>query len=205
MPPADEAATAAAASAAAPSPEPAPAPATSAAPPTPTAPSPHTAAGVDVGFATVWSAPGVSPADYESRCPDMRFAEVRGSWTGARARRRVPAAGHCLPSSHYTHRQPTQTFPQVIRRSHAGKAVHIAVLTDPDTVLTGLDGALEVFRSPRIERSRVGRNSYANYAQMIAQIDYLRHLEAVTLGATPPVVFLDTDMLVRGGGWGEGV
>ena len=116
----------------------------------------------DVVFATFFVSPGVDPNDYHSLRPDMRFARV-------------------------------------LRQSHAHLRVHVAVLTDSATKLGGLgsekeegkegegggtafgaansseseSSSVEIFRCARIERSRMGRNSYCNYAQMIAQIDYL--------------------------------
>jgi len=120
----------------------------------------------DVVFATFFVSPGIDPNDYRSLRPDMRFARV-------------------------------------LRQSHAHLKVHVAVLTDSATKLGGLGSereeegrccddddngtknsnsktnnseeasSVEIFRCARIERSRMGRNSYCNYAQMIAQIDYL--------------------------------
>ena len=146
----------------------------------------------DVVFATFFVSPGLDPDDYHSLRPDMRFARV-------------------------------------LRQSHAHLKVHVAVLTDAATKLGGLgserddekegegggeggaasgaaakgeSSSVEIFRCGRIERSRMGRNSYCNYAQMIAQIDYLESLSSLCAAAgrtkTPPVVFLDTDILVVG-------
>lgn len=126
---------------------------------------PRDAADADVVFATFFCSPGIDPNDYHSLRPDMRFARV-------------------------------------LRQSHAHLKVHVAVLTDSATKLAGLgsekeeegeekkegggekekgggangsaeSSSVEIFRCARIERSRMGRNSYCNYAQMIAQIDYL--------------------------------
>jgi hypothetical protein len=147
----------------------------------------------DVVFATFFVSPGLDPDDYHSLRPDMRFARV-------------------------------------LRQSHAHLRVHVAVLTDSATKLGGLgsereeaggggesggggggapsgsrngeSSTVEVFRCGRIERARMGRNSYCNFAQMVAQIDYLDGLSSLCAAAgrarTPPVVFLDTDILVVG-------
>jgi len=159
----------------------------------------HPALAADLVFATFWVAPGIAPEDYASRRPDLRFGAA-------------------------------------IRAAHPGKRVHVAVLTDAETVVldeeeeqdgTGsgdqggggragghrhhlsaaeaaAGGEVEVFRCAAIERARLGRNAYANFAQMVAQSEYLAHLErlvAATGGAVrahPPVVFCDTDMLFVG-------
>lgn len=131
-------------------------------PPLDSANFPRDAADADVVFATFFCSPGIDPNDYHSLRPDMRFARV-------------------------------------LRQSHAHLKVHVAVLTDSATKLGGLgsekedevegkreeeggeeggaksaeSSSVEIFRCARIERSRMGRNSYCNYAQMIAQIDYL--------------------------------
>ena len=152
----------------------------------PAAPAPaHPALAADLIFATFWCAPGIAPTDYASRLPDLRFADA-------------------------------------IRKAHAGKRVHVAVLTDNETTVLegggdeGGDGAspptpVEVFRCASLERARVGRNSYANWAQMVAQGAYLAHLERLAGGEGgvggagggppphhPPVVFCDTDLLFVG-------
>lgn len=120
---------------------------------------PKNAAAADVVFATFFVSPGINPDDYHSLRPDIRFARV-------------------------------------LRQSHAHLKVHVAVLTDAATRLGGLgsekedeqegqgesapsgeSSSVEIFRCQRIERSRMGRNSYCNYAQMIAQIDYLERYE----------------------------
>ena len=118
---------------------------------------PASAADADVVFATFFVSPGINPDDYHSLRPDMRFARV-------------------------------------LRQSHSHLKVHVAVLTDAQTRLGGLgaekddegedkrsgvdsnnseSSSVEIFRCGRIDRSRMGRNSYCNYAQMIAQVDYL--------------------------------
>ena len=104
-------------------------------------------ADADVVFATFFVSPGVNPDDYHSLRPDLRFARV-------------------------------------LRQSHAHLKVHVAVLTDAATRLwteeekeeesaKSESASVEVFRCARIERERMGRNSYCNFAQMIAQIDFL--------------------------------
>lgn len=117
---------------------------------------PKSAAEADVVFATFFVSPRINPDDFHSLRPDMRFARV-------------------------------------LRQSHAHLKVHVAILTDAATRLVGLGSqeeeeqeegqqegsasgkgaSVEIFCCDRIERSRMGRNSYCNYAQMIAQIDYL--------------------------------
>ena len=159
---------------------PADADAAAAVPPTPGTVAPaapalaHPALRADIVFATFYCAPGVAPEDYQSRRPDLRFGAA-------------------------------------IRAAPPGKKVHVAVLTDAETVVlddgeadaavsAAAAGDVEVFRCPLIERARVGRNSYANWAQMMAQGAYLGHLESLFAGSGaaphPPVVFCDTDVLV---------
>ena len=165
-----------------------PPPTPGAAPPatTPTtSPSSHPALAADLIFATFFCAPGIAPADYASRRPDLRFGAA-------------------------------------VRAAHPGKKVHMAVLTDSETTVLddgepgphgeevhgpgaapAAGGGVEVFRCGSIQRARVGRNSYANWAQMVAQGAYLAHLEALAAEAGsakphPPVVFCDTDILVVG-------
>jgi hypothetical protein len=52
-------------------------------------------------------------------------------------------------------------------------------------------------RCPKIDRKKIGRNAWANYYQMVAQVAYLEKLETeLGVDGVPNVVFMDTDMMV---------
>ncbi|BDA41026.1 hypothetical protein COCOBI_01-6810 [Coccomyxa sp. Obi] len=88
--------------------------------------------------------------------------------------------------------KPDISFISALRRSHPGCS--IAVLTDQSTQIE-LPADVRLFRFP-IDRSRLGRNSYANYYQYLAQIGFLQQLIREGSGNSTDVVFLDMDILV---------
>ncbi|KAK9916680.1 hypothetical protein WJX75_005703 [Coccomyxa subellipsoidea] len=88
--------------------------------------------------------------------------------------------------------KPDTSFISALRRSHPGCTV--AVLTDQATKIE-LPPDVRLFRFP-IDRSKLGRNPYANYYQYLAQIAFLQQLMADGLEQSTDVVFLDMDILV---------
>lgn len=62
--------------------------------------------------------------------------------------------------------KPDTSFISTLRRSHPGCTV--AVLTDQATQID-LPADVRMFRFP-IDRSKLGRNPYANYYQYLAQV-----------------------------------
>jgi hypothetical protein len=72
------------------------------------------------------------------------------------------------------------------------------LITLPSPALRVIRGCFSC-RCTTIDGKKIGRNAWANYYQMVAQVAYLEKLEA-ELGAAgvPNVVFMDTDMMVRG-------
>ncbi|CAL8466513.1 g6049 [Coccomyxa elongata] len=88
--------------------------------------------------------------------------------------------------------KPDTSFISTLRRSHPGCTV--AVLTDQATQLD-LPADVRLFRFT-IDRSKLGRNPYANYYQYLAQIAFMKQLMAEGVSNTTDVVFLDMDALV---------
>jgi hypothetical protein len=82
--------------------------------------------------------------------------------------RRANDRGRFLVQGHDTDHlaKPDTSFISALRRSHPGCTV--AVLTDQATKIE-LPPDVRLFRFP-IDRSKLGRNPYANYYQYLAQV-----------------------------------
>ncbi|KAK9814423.1 hypothetical protein WJX72_005744 [[Myrmecia] bisecta] len=92
---------------------------------------------------------------------------------------------------------PNLAFASALQKSHPG--CRIVILSDQDArdeTWRMADGQqLEVFRMT-IDKSKLGRNAYANYYQYLAQIAFMRNLTRQGLDASFNIVFMDMDILV---------
>lgn len=144
---------------------------------------PSSAADADVVFATFFVSPGINPDDYHSLRPDMRFARVLRQ---SHAHKRVHVAvltdsatrlgglggekdcdvgGGGDGGGNKNEDDDGNNDDNDNNKKKIARAPSENELRERASV--------EIFRCPRIDRARMGRNSYCNYAQMIAQIDYL--------------------------------
>lgn len=109
------------------------------------------------------------------------FATYYTPWTGPENRPKIESL------------TPDARFTAQIRQTHPHSK--IVMMTDMETQIDADAADLEVFRCD-IDRSKIGRNSYANYYQFKAQVDYLDQL--IASGTDTNVIFLDSDILVLG-------
>lgn len=153
-------------------PSPPPLPARSPLAPPPLDPStfPASAADADVVFATFFVSPGVNPDDYHSLRPDMRFARVlRLSHAHKKVHVAVLTDSATRLGGLGGEKEDDEDDDAGAKAKNDGNKISRSLSENE----LRERASVEVFRCSRIERARMGRNSYCNYAQMIAQIDYL--------------------------------
>ena len=134
------------------------------------------AADADVVFATFFVSPGIDPNDYHSLRPDMRFARVlRQSHAHLKVHVAVLTDSATKLGGLGSEKEDGEQEEEGARKGgEKGGAGGPGAPSDAAAAATNSESSsVEIFRCGRIERSRMGRNSYCNYAQMIAQIDYL--------------------------------
>ena len=135
---------------------------------------PRGPADADVVFATFFVLPGIDPNDYHSLRPDMRFARVLRQ---SHAHLKVHVAVLTDSATKLGGLGSEKEEEEKEEGGGGGGAAASAASHDAAAASAAAtkseSSSVEIFRCKRIERSRMGRNSYCNYAQMIAQIDYL--------------------------------